>query len=373
MVIPWPKYCFHWPAVKDCWKNSALPCSTLKAGPQLQKSTRRQKPPLCGKGFPFFGAAHRQVEEWYRQNYKELCQIHPCCVAAGGYFFCTALRCMKSFSSPPANTNLILTQASSLDKAKHIRKLFLASNENKASLRHAAETKINNIFHHWSASPNQQQKKLVNHSDSDRSCNTGARSSLSGCSELQLGQCLGSVIHCAAWWLWCWDRGLTRWIKSPLLLPHTYLCTARVRTTDERSCPSLEDTCMTYWGGQLVARPPLLPGRLLPSGAGGRGHSGDTPGRWLQRFVLMALGSRSPSRQTRTGSCCGAHLSCLANTRCEKQHPSLPTPDFPLSRERGFKTPGFTKKPQQNSLHIPQAASQQPCFLLSSDSWSHEW
>ncbi|KAI1239646.1 hypothetical protein IHE44_0011069 [Lamprotornis superbus] len=113
-------------------------------------------------------------------------------------------------------------------------------------------------------------------------------------------------------------------IQLSLLLPPTYLCTARVRTTDESSCPSLEDTCMTYWGGQLVARPPLLPGRLLPSGAGGRGHSGDTPGRWLQRFVLMALGSGSPSRQEPGQGGAVGHISpCLANTR--RNHQLNPT------------------------------------------------
>lgn len=103
---------------------------------------------------------------------------------------------------------------------------------------------------------------------------------------------------------------------------------------------------MTYWG-QLVARPPLLPGRLLPSGAGGRGHSGGTPGRWLQRLLLMALGSASPSRQEQGQRGAVGHISpCLTNSRREKEHPSLPNPGFPspLSRESGFAILGAAGK-----------------------------
>lgn len=118
---------------------------------------------------------------------------------------------------------------------------------------------------------------------------------------------------------------------------------------------------MTYWG-QLVARAPLLPGRLLPSGAGGRGHSGGTPGRWLQWFVLMALSTGSPSRQEQGQGGAVGHISpCLTNTRHEKEHPSLPDFWSPLSREREFTTLSVTKKPQ--SAH---PTSSKPATLLSS-------
>lgn len=77
----------------------------------------------------------------------------------------------------------------------------------------------------------------------------------------------------------------------------TYLCVASVRTTEDSSCPSLADTCMTYCG-QLLAGPPRLPsGRVLLLGAGGRRRSGGTPGKWLQRLILMAVGIRSPSKK----------------------------------------------------------------------------
>lgn len=76
----------------------------------------------------------------------------------------------------------------------------------------------------------------------------------------------------------------------PIPAPLTYLCVASVRTTEESSCPSLVDTCMTYCGQLLVPA-----GRVLPSGAGRR--SGGTPGRWLQRLVLMAPAGGSPSRE----------------------------------------------------------------------------
>lgn len=132
--------------------------------------------------------------------------------------------------------------------------------------------------------------------------------------------------------------------SCPIPPPPTYLCVASVRTTEESSCPSLADTCMTYCG-QLPAGPPLPlpPGRVLLLGAGGR--SGGTPGRWLQWLVLMAVGGGSPSREEggQGGGMGGRGTSLPAcksaariSTRREKKHPPLPAPALQnvLSRER---------------------------------------